>query len=67
MSSKPSPSGFDLLGMGVTAALCIGAGIGGGYWLDATLRTGLLLTFLGLALGITAAVAAVYFEIKKFL
>jgi F0F1-type ATP synthase assembly protein I len=53
--------------MGVTTALCIAAGIGGGYWLDRAFRTGVLLTFVGLALGLVAAVAAVYFEIKTFL
>lgn len=67
MSSKPTPSFWNLLGMGVTAAVCLGAGIGGGYWLDATLRTGILLTFLGLVVGMVAAVAAVYLEIRTFL
>ncbi|MDA8037970.1 MAG: AtpZ/AtpI family protein [Actinomycetota bacterium] len=67
MSSKPSPSPVTLLGMGVTAALCLGVGVGGGYWLDETFRTGLLFTFLGLVLGIAAAIAAVYLEIKTFL
>jgi hypothetical protein len=67
VSRKPSPSFTTLLGMGVTTALCIAAGIGGGYWLDRAFRTGVLLTFVGLALGLVAAVAAVYFEIKTFL
>ncbi len=67
MSSKPPPSPGTLLGMGITAAICLGAGIGGGYWLDATLRTGILLTFLGLVVGMVAAVAAVYLEIRTFL
>jgi hypothetical protein len=58
---------MTLLGMGITAALCLGAGVGGGYWLDETFRTGLLFTFIGVVLGIAAAVAAVYFEIKVFL
>ena len=67
MSSKPTPSLATLLGMGVTTALCVGAGVGGGYWLDETFNTGALFTFVGLALGIVAAVAAVYFEIRAFL
>lgn len=67
MSSKPTPSPFTLLGMGVTAALCIGAGVGGGYWLDVTFNTGFLLTFLGLVLGVAAAIGAVYAEIRTFL
>ena len=67
VSRKPSPSFTTLIGMGVTTALCIAAGVGGGYWLDRTFHTGVLLTFVGLALGVVAAVAAVYFEIKTFL
>jgi len=67
VSSKPPPSAVTLLGMGITAALCLGAGVGGGYWLDETFKTGLLLTFIGLVLGIGAAIAALYLEIKNFL
>ncbi len=67
VSSKPSPSFTTLLGMGVTTALCIVIGVGGGYWLDRTFKTGELLTFVGLAIGVVAAVLAVYFEIKTFL
>ena len=67
VSRKPSPSFSTLIGMGVTTALCIAVGVGGGYWLDRTFRTGALLTFVGLALGMVAAGVAVYFEIKSFL
>lgn len=67
MSDKPTPGLATLLGMGVTAALCVGAGIGGGYWLDGALKTGLTFTFVGLALGVVAAVAAVYYEVKAYL
>jgi F0F1-type ATP synthase assembly protein I len=67
MSRKPTPSLATLLGMGVTTALLVGAGVGGGYLLDETFKTGVLFTFVGLALGTVAAVAAVYFEIRGFL
>jgi hypothetical protein len=67
VSKKPSPSFSAFIGMGVTTALCIAIGVGGGYWLDTTLKTGALLTFCGLALGMAAAGAAVYFEIKTYL
>ncbi|HXY43119.1 MAG TPA: AtpZ/AtpI family protein [Acidimicrobiales bacterium] len=67
MSNKPTPSLATLLGMGVTTALCVGVGVGGGYWLDVTFKTGSTFTFVGLVLGVAAAVAAVYFEIKAFL
>jgi F0F1-type ATP synthase assembly protein I len=53
--------------MGVAMALCIGVGVGGGYWLDRTLHTGEVLTFVGLALGVVAAIAVVYFDAKTFL
>jgi hypothetical protein len=67
VSSKPAPSLGTLLGMGVTTALCVAAGLGCGYWLDTTFKTGIVLTFVGLFLGIVAAVAAVYFEIRRYL
>lgn len=67
MSEKPSPSVGTLLSMGVAMALCIGVGVGGGYWLDRTLHTGEVLTFVGLALGVVAAIAVVYFDAKTFL
>ena len=67
MSSKPPPSPGTLLGMGITAAICLGAGVGGGYWLDETFKTGILLTFVGLVLGIGAAAVALYLEVKNFL
>jgi hypothetical protein len=67
VSSKPTPSLGALLGMGVSMALCIAAGFGGGYWLDETFKTGLVFIFVGLFLGIVAAVAVVYFEVKTYL
>ncbi len=67
MSNKPTPSAFELVGMGVTTALCIAAGLGGGYWLDGRFHTGPALTFAGLVIGVLAAVAATYLQIKKYL
>jgi F0F1-type ATP synthase assembly protein I len=67
VSRKPTPGGMTLLSMGVTTALCVGIGVGGGYWLDQTFKTGLVLTLVGLVLGVIAAVTAVYLEIKPFL
>ena len=64
---KPSPSFSTLIGMGVATALCVAVGVGGGYWLDRTFHTGELLTFVGLALGVVAAVVVVYFDVKTFL
>lgn len=67
MSKKPSPSFSSLIGMGVTTALCVAIGVGGGYWLDRTFKTGAVLTFCGLAIGMIAAVVANYFMIKTYL
>jgi F0F1-type ATP synthase assembly protein I len=53
--------------MGVATALCIAVGVGGGYWLDRTLHTGVVLTFVGLALGVVAAVVVIYLNVKTFL
>jgi hypothetical protein len=67
VSSKPTPSLANLLGMGVTTALCVVAGVGGGHWLDVTLKSGLVFTFVGLLVGVAVAVAVVYFGTRKFL
>jgi hypothetical protein len=67
VSNKPTPSLATLLGMGVTTALCVVAGVGGGHWLDGTFKTGLVFTFVGLVLGVVVAVAVVYFRIRQFL
>lgn len=67
VSRRPSPSFSTFLGMGITTALCIAIGVGGGYWLDVVFKTGALLTFIGLALGLVAAGAAVYFAVKTYL
>ena len=67
MSKKPSPSFSTLIGMGVATALCIAVGVGGGYWLDRTFHTGVLLTFVGLAFGVIAAVLVIYTNVKSFL
>jgi hypothetical protein len=67
VSRKPSPSVATLLGMGVTTALCLAAGIGGGYWLDVTFHTGVVLTLCGLVVGMVAAGVAMYHEIRMFL
>lgn len=53
--------------MGVTTALCLAAGLGGGYWLDGHFHTSPMLTFIGLAVGVLAAIAATYFQIKTYL
>lgn len=67
MSNKPTPGAAAFVGMGLSTALCLAAGLGGGYWLDGRFHTGPLLTFVGLAIGVLAAVVATYFQIKQYL
>jgi len=63
----PGPSWFDLAGMGVVAGLCVGAGVGGGYWLGTALHSGSWPTFAGLALGLAAATAYAWQKIRSYL
>jgi len=63
----PSPSWFELAGIGVVAALCVAAGVGGGYWVDSAAHTGATATFVGLALGLLAAAAYAVYKIRSYL
>ena len=56
MEGKPSPGLMDLLSMGIASALAITVGLVGGLLLDNWLKTSPLLTFVGLVLGVAAAV-----------
>jgi len=67
VSAGPSPGFAAFIGMGVTSALCVAIGVGGGYWLDTVFHTGAALTFAGLALGLIAAAVAVYRQLKTLL
>ncbi len=67
VSDKPALNGYAFLGMGVTTAVCVVGGFAGGHWLDEQVRTSLLFTFLGLAVGIAVATAFVWAQLKKSL
>lgn len=62
MASSPSqgPSGAELAGLGVMLAAAFVAPMVLGVVLDGVLRTSPLFVFVGLAVGILAAVAVVY-------
>ena len=49
-----------LLGIGWYVGLCIGGGAFGGLWLDRQFDSRPILTLLGLALGITLAMAGMF-------
>ena len=55
----------ELIGIGLTAALCLGAGVGGGYWVGSATGAGTVSVLTGLCLGIAAAVAVMYLTIKR--
>ncbi|HUZ19703.1 MAG TPA: hypothetical protein VMU75_03920 [Acidimicrobiales bacterium] len=67
MTERPSPTAFELVGLGATAAGCIAVGVGGGYWLGSATGAGSAAELGGLAIGLVAAVAATYFKIKRYL
>lgn len=70
MSTQGStgPSGGDLAGVGLLLAASVLVPLIGGGLLDSVLHTGPLLLFVGLVVGIAAAVAVVYFGyVKRFL
>lgn len=61
------PDLFTLLGIGVASAVCVAVGMGLGWLVDGWLHTFPVFVLVGLALGIVAACAYVYVEIRKFL
>ena len=62
-----SPSGTELLGLGALVAAAVVVPLVAGLALDSALRTGPLLLFVGLALGVALATAAVYVRFRKYL
>lgn len=67
VTSRPAPTAVALLGIGATAAGCVAIGVGGGYWIGSASRTGVVAVFVGLAVGILAALVATYVKIKEYL
>jgi len=65
-----SKSGFQLLGLitqlGLSIITTIGLAGYGGYWLDRRLGTGVLLTGLGVLIGVAAAYYSVYKTLESF-
>jgi len=67
VEEKPSPRVFDLLSIGLASALMIGIGLGVGVGIDAWLNSSPIATFVGLAVGITAAVGSTVRQVRRFL
>ncbi len=66
-SPNPTPSIIDFLTMGVASALCLVLGGGIGYGIDALTGTSPILTFVGLAFGVVAAVLVTVTQVRKYL
>ena len=64
---SPTPSIIDFLTMGVSTALCLVLGGGIGYGIDALAGTSPILTFVGLAFGVVAAVLVTVTLVRKYL
>ena len=64
---KPSPNLFTLLGLGITNAACLAAGLGAGWAVDSYLDTTPAFIFVGIIAGVVAGAAATYAEVRKYL
>jgi hypothetical protein len=67
VEDKRSPNWLDLMAMGLASAIMIGVGLGVGVWVDSTLGSSPIATFIGLAFGIACAVGSTVHQVKKFL
>ncbi|MGD0254980.1 MAG: AtpZ/AtpI family protein [Acidimicrobiales bacterium] len=67
VENKPSPRLFDLMAMGLSSALMVGGGLGVGIGIDDWLHSSPVATFLGLALGVVAAIAATVRQARRYL
>jgi len=61
------PSAYAFVGMGTSAAVCVAVGVGLGILADSHAGTAPLFLFVGLLLGIVAAVATVVAQVRRFL
>lgn len=63
---KQRPGVLAFAGLGLMNAICLGAGLAGGWFVDQALGTLPLFLFLGLAAGIAVGVVATRSELKRF-
>jgi hypothetical protein len=64
---KPLPGAMAFLGMGLSAAACVGVCLALGLWLDHVLHTAPAFLLVGLALGLAAATLSVVKQIRTYL
>ena len=65
--SKSLPNAAAFLGMGLSAAVCVGLGLALGLWLDSVVHSAPLFLLLGLALGVALAAVSVVKQIRSYL
>jgi F0F1-type ATP synthase assembly protein I len=53
--------------MGLSAAICVGIGVGLGLWVDSLVHTGPIFLLVGLALGVAVAALSVVRQIRTYL
>lgn len=63
---KKRPGIMEFAGLGMMNAICLGAGLAGGWYLDRALGTLPLFLFVGLVLGIAVGALATRNEFKRF-
>jgi F0F1-type ATP synthase assembly protein I len=64
---KPLPGAAAFLGMGLSAAVCVGICLGLGLWVDDMLGTAPIFLLIGLALGVAAAAVSIVKQIRTYL
>lgn len=67
MSSKPGPGPVQYIGLGISIAVCLVAGMGLGYLLGERVGANVPLIFAGLAVGVAAAVLTVRAELRRYM
>jgi len=63
---KQGPGILQFAGIGLLNAICVGAGLTAGWFVDRALGTLPLFLFVGLILGIACGVIATRSEMKKY-
>ena len=64
---RPLPGAVAFLGIGLSAAVCVGACLVLGLWLDSVFHTAPAFLLAGLALGLAAATFSVVRQIRTYL
>lgn len=67
MAEKPAPNAFDLIALGLTMAILVGAGLGLGILVDDWLGSSPICTFVGLFLGVGFAGLAMWNQARRYL